>query len=299
MKKLLDLISCFLFLLFAMIMAIIPFAVLYVISDGLAFLLRRIFRYRLDVIKENIGRSNLVVNGEQQEKLVRDIYKNISDVIIESIRSFSMSRRSVLKRHRVLNPGLVQPYFESGKSIILVTGHIGNWEWGSLSAGLQTPFKVIGFYKPLKNKFIDRFLRWSRSRFGTRLMPIRKTSLTFEQQHGIPSLFLMAADQNPTKVKLSHWVRFLGRETAFLHGPEKHAMNNDYPVVFADIKRVKRGYYELYLSLITDTPSQMSPGEITLLYAEKLEEAIHRATHSWLWTHKRWKHKRNTEKITE
>ncbi|MFW5708477.1 MAG: lysophospholipid acyltransferase family protein [Bacteroidota bacterium] len=299
MKKLLDLISCFLFLLFAMIMAIIPFAVLYVISDGLAFLLRRIFRYRLDVIKENIGRSNLVVNGEQQEKLVRDIYKNISDVIIESIRSFSMSRRSVLKRHRVLNPGLVQPYFESGKSIILVTGHIGNWEWGSLSAGLQTPFKVIGFYKPLKNKFIDRFLRWSRSRFGTRLMPIRKTSLTFEQQHGIPSLFLMAADQNPTKVKLSHWVRFLGRETAFLHGPEKHAMNNDYPVVFADIKRVKRGYYELYLSLITDTPSQMSPGEITLLYAEKLEEAIHRAPHSWLWTHKRWKHKRNTEKITE
>lgn len=263
---------------------------MYVLSDFLAWLLHKVFRYRLKVIEKNILLAGLELDEKEHRKFLKNTYKNLSDVLLEGIRSFTMSRSSIKKRHKVLNPEIVSPYFQKQQSLILVTGHLGNWEWGSLSAGLQTDYHIFGFYKTLKNKFIDRFLRRSRSRFGTTLASIRKTSISFESQKKIPTLFLMAADQNPSKLHKAHWVDFMGRKTAFLYGAEKHAKQNNYPVIFAEIIRVKRGFYELDLSILADKPLEYKEGEITALFARKLEKAIRKNPSQWLWTHKRWKH---------
>ena len=136
---------------------------------------------------------------------------------------------------------------------------------------------------------MDKFVRASRSRFGTILAPIRETTQTFEDNRAVSSIYLMAADQSPSNREMSYWVEFLGRETAFLHGPEKHARKNNYPVTFAAIRRVKRGFYELELSTITDDPSTLPDGEITRRYAEKMELLIGEDPANWLWSHKRWK----------
>jgi Kdo2-lipid IVA lauroyltransferase/acyltransferase len=291
MRKTIDFLSCMAFLLFAIIIGLIPFRLLYFLSDFLAWFLRKILKYRIHVVRQNISQSKLTTSPEHTNVLIKEIYRNLADVLLEGIKSFTMSRASVLKRHKVLNPELATPYYEKKQSLILATGHIGNWEWGSLSAGIQTPFRILGFYKPLKNKCIDRFLRNSRSKFGTILAPIRKTSLSFEKYQEIPTVFLMAADQNPSHIKQAYWVNFLGRKTAFLHGLEKHARNNQLPVIFAEINRVKRGMYELQLSILADKPSAYESGEITAIYARKLESSIRKNPDSWLWTHRRWKHK--------
>ncbi len=294
-KKALHFINASFLVFFIFLIGLVPFWKLYLLSDILAWLLRKVVRYRRKVIAENLIQAGFAKEGRPDEQLIKSIYRNLSDIILEGVKSFTMSKRSVIKRHRVVNPELLTPFYERNQSLILATGHIGNWEWGSLSAGLQTPYQILGFYKRLKNPYADSFIRWSRSRFGTTLASIKETTLSFERQRGKPTLFLMAADQNPRTVKNAWWIDFLGRKTAFLHGPEKHARINEYPLVYADIVRVKRGFYEIALRLLVETPENYTPGEITAMYARELQKSIEKNPANWLWSHRRWKHQPPSE----
>jgi KDO2-lipid IV(A) lauroyltransferase len=136
---------------------------------------------------------------------------------------------------------------------------------------------------------MDKMVNRNRSRYGTILAPIRQTTSTFEAYRGHPVIYLMAADQSPSNREAAYWANFMGRDTAFLHGPEKHARINNYPVVFVAIRRVKRGFYELSLEILVEDPSQIADGEITWLFAEKLEALVREDPGNWLWSHRRWK----------
>ena len=279
----------FVFLFFVLFIGLVPFFVLYIFSDFIRIILYHIVGYRKVVISQNLIKTFPDLNKDELRKIVGSTYKNLTDILIEGIKSFTMSRAQINKRHHILNPEILNPYFEQGKSIIAVTGHYANWEWGSLSAGLQTNYKVVAFYKPLSNKWIDKFLRWSRSRFGTSLASIYETSKTFEKYQSTKTIFVMAADQSPAKAEKAYWVNFLGRDTAFLHGPEKHAVNNNYPVFYVDIQRVKRGYYQLKLAGLVENPQNTTEGEITGKFAKRLETSIKNDPGNWLWSHRRWK----------
>jgi len=279
----------FLFYLFVLLLGIVPFRLLYILSDFVSFLLRKVFKYRKDVVINNLRSSFPDLNEKEIGLIVRRVYLNLSDVFMEGIRAFTMTRQQIKERHHILNPEILDPYFEAGRGIIVVTGHYGNWEWGALSPALQTRFHIIGFYKPLKNKWMDKLINRNRSRHGTTMASIRQTTKTFETYRGQTVLYLMAADQSPSNLEMAYWVNFLDRETAFLHGPEKHARNNNYPVVFVSIRRVKRGFYKLELTSLVEDPSKLPDGEITRLFAEKLEALIREDPANWLWSHKRWK----------
>ena len=275
--------------------AILPFPLLYALSNFLSWVVGGILKYRYQVIYSNLSNTNLQLTEQQKRELISDYYRNLSDMLLEGLKSFSMSRKSVMKRHKVLNPELLEAYYQKEQSLILVTGHIANWEWGSLSAGLFSNYNLIAFYSPLRNKQIDKLLRWSRSRFGTTLCPTKGTTNTFEANKQHPTLYLMAADQSPARVASAHWINFLGRPTAFLHGPEKHARRNNYPVIFAEIIRIKRGYYELNLKTLEQHPDESEPESITRRYATELESYIKKYPSNWLWSHRRWKHKPNQQ----
>ena len=277
------------FYLFSMLVGLLPFPLLYKFSDFLSFFLRKVIRYRKAVIMDNLVSSFPGLGKEGIRGIEKRFYVNLSDVILEGIKAFTMTKEQVLARHRILNPEIMDTYFDAGQGVIIVTGHYGNWEWGALSPPLQIPYKFVAFYKPLKNKQFDKFVRMNRSRFGTYLSPIRETTRTFDNYRGQPVVYLMAADQSPSNREMAYWVSFLGRDTAFLHGPEKHARINNYPVVFAAIRRVKRGFYELELSKLVEDPSRLPDGEITRRFAEQLELLITEDPANWLWSHKRWK----------
>jgi KDO2-lipid IV(A) lauroyltransferase len=277
------------FLFFILFIGVLPFFVLYLFSGLVYFLLLHVTHYRKEIVKHNLSSAFPELNQNELERLIRHFYKNLSDVLIESIKSFSMSRAQINKRHHILNPEILDPFFKQGKSIIAVTGHYANWEWGSLSAGLQTNYDIVAFYKPLSNKWIDQFLRWSRSRFGTTLASISETTTTFEKFKSKKTIFIMAADQSPAKAEKAIWVDFLGRDTAFLHGPEKHAINNNYPVFYVDIQRIKLGYYTLELSCLVENPADMPESEITRKFGKRLETTIKAHPENWLWSHRRWK----------
>jgi KDO2-lipid IV(A) lauroyltransferase len=284
-----NLLFTFFFYLFVLLLGIVPFRLLYMLSDFVSFLLRKVFRYRKDVIMNNLKSSFPGLSEEDIGLIARKAYLNLSDIFLEGIRAFTMTRKQVRARHHILNPEILDSYFEAGHGVIVVTGHYGNWEWGTLSPALQTRYHIIGFYKPLNNKWMNKLVNRNRSRYGTTLAPIRQTTNTFKNYKGQTVIYLMAADQSPSNREMAYWVNFLGRETAFLHGPEKHARINNYPVAFVAIRRVKRGFYELKLELLVEDPSKLPDGGITMLFAEKLEALIMEDPANWLWSHRRWK----------
>lgn len=275
---------------FIFLIGIMPFFILYLFSDLMYVFLYRIFGYRIKVMYDNLALAFPDKKERELKQLVGLSYKNLTDVIVEGIKGFTMTNNQIRRRHKILNPEIVEPYFKEGKSVIALPTHYGNWEWGALSPGLFVEdFNVVGFYKPLNNTFVDRFMRKNRSRTGTTLASIYDTPRTFEKLKDIPTVYIMAADQSPSNPKKSYWVDFLGRDTAFLHGPENYARQYDIPLIYAEIQRVKRGYYELNLSVLADNPTELEKGEITRRYAKMLESQINKKPENWLWSHKRWK----------
>ena len=272
------------------LIGIIPFFLLYGFSDFMFVILYYVIGYRKKVIYKNLSESFPERNKSQINKLVRLSYRNLTDVIIEGIKGFSISHSQIKRRHKIVNPEIVEPYLKAGKSIIALPTHYGNWEWGALSPGLFIKgFKIVGFYKPLNNPYADRFMRKNRSRTGTHLASIYKTAATFERNKNTPTIYIMAADQSPSNQKRSYWVDFLGRDTAFLHGPENYARKYNIPLLYTKIERVRRGYYELTLSVLSDNPTELEKGEVTQRYAKALEDQINKQPENWLWSHKRWK----------
>jgi Kdo2-lipid IVA lauroyltransferase/acyltransferase len=273
---------------FIYLLWLIPFRVLYILSDFVAFVLFY-SGYRKAVVVDNLTKCFPAMSEKDIKRTTKLFYKNLADVLVEGIKSFTMSSKQIKERHKVLNPEICDSFIAEGKSIIFVPCHYGNWEWGSMSSGLYFPLNVIVFYTPLSNRYMDKYVKKSRAKFGTLLTSNKETSKTFEINSTSTSGYIMAADQSPSSTKNAVWVNFFGRRTAFLHGPEKYARNSRFPVIYVDIQRIKRGYYELELSIISDGHENLAEGELTKIYAHKLEKVIRNKPENWLWSHRRWK----------
>jgi KDO2-lipid IV(A) lauroyltransferase len=290
-----NLISTGLAVFFIFLVGILPFRILYLLADITRFFLHRVFAYRKKVIRSNLKRCFPEKNEHEIDQLVLKVYKNLADVTVEGFKAFTMTRRQLAERHKIVNPTLLDQFNNSNKNIIATPCHYGNWEWGSLAPSLQLNYQIAAFYTKFSNPYIDKFMRYNRSRTGAKLIPTTETSISFKKMINSRTVFIMAADQSPSKPEKAVWVNFLGQKTAFLDGPERHARANDIPVIFVDIQRVKRGFYELELSFISINSAETTTGEITRAYAGRLEKMIMEKPENWLWSHKRWKLNKQVE----
>ena len=285
-------ISLLLFKCLVTIFRILPFNVMYKCSNFLAWLLHKMVGYRIKVVDENLDLVGPNVFSTTKSEIKKQIYLNLADISLESIKGLTMSPKTLKERHKWMNPELLDDAYQRHKSIILVTGHFNNWEWGAFSPSYFLKHKVIGLYKPLTNKLLNKYVLKKRASSGTVLADINDTNKYFDEYHDQKSIFLMAADQSPTKPELAIWTRFLGIKTPCLHGVEKYVEKYKLPVVYCDIQRVKRGFYTLELSWIRkieDAPYVY--GDITKKFMAELEKRILKNPGSWLWSHRRWKHK--------
>ena len=209
---------------FIFLIGLIPFRVLYVISDFLSFVLYHVVGYRRKVVVDNIRQSFPELSEAEQKRLVRLSYKNLADIITEGVKAFTMSDKQIVARHKFVNPEFLTPYIEAGKSVILLPAHCGNWEWGGLSIPLQLDYKhVIVLYKPLSNKFADRLVKKNRMRTGIFMGSIHKTAKLFQAYAAQTTAFFLIADQSPSNLRKANWINFLGRERPF------YTVRNDMP----------------------------------------------------------------------
>lgn len=274
---------------------LMPFRCLYIFSDICSFAMHHIFRYRRKTVYENLRRSFPEKSNEELNRITHKFYKNLCDVSLESIKGHSMSTAKLLKRYKCLNPEVANHYFEKRQSVIFALSHYANWEWGTQVAGSIFMHKAISFYKPLSNKYLDKYFLDQRATRGMELFSIYQTKFIFRAEDHIPRAYFLVSDQSPSNKKRSYWLKFLNQDTACIHGIESYARLFNVPVIYADVQRVGRGKYTISLEVLCDKQENTQQGEITGLYMRKLEEIIIKKPEDWLWSHRRWKIKKPAE----
>lgn len=274
----------------------VPFRVLYALSDAMAFVLRRVVGYRQAVIWGNLRRAFPEKSEDELRMIVRGAYRNLTDITLETIKGFTAPLAVVTSRAVIKNAELVNQYMDRGQSIILAGSHFNNWEWLGLAIPGPIRGACISAYKPLTNRLVDRYYNERRVRGGMIMASMEDTYKAIRKYQGQPALFLLIADQSPSSRKSAQWLPFFHQETAFMPGIEFFARRFRYPVLYFHVERVRRGYYELTYQVICADPAQTGEGEITRAYAEHIERIIAEHPESWLWSHKRWKIKRENDK---
>ncbi|MDL2261895.1 lysophospholipid acyltransferase family protein [Bacteroidales bacterium OttesenSCG-928-I21] len=272
---------------------IIPYKLLYIISDFFYFIIFKVLKYRRNVVFDNLRRSFPKKTEDEIITLTKKFYKHLADISLESIKGMTISEKNLKKRYQVLNTEITDEYFSKNESILCFTSHYGNWEYGILATAHALKHQAVALYLPLTNKYSEKYGLKKRSRFGTLMVAVQDAKNLFSKTLERPNAIILAADQNPSNPEKSIWVNFLNRVTACLHGPEAYSKKTNFPVVYFKISKPKRGYYTLEIEKLIDNPSSYAPGEITQIYMKKLEEDILEKPEYWLWSHRRWKHTKN------
>lgn len=270
----------------------LPFPVMYLLSDFLYLVIYRLAGYRKKVVMQNISRSFPQKSKTEQQQIMDAFYSHLCDLVVESIKIFSISEKQVLQRMTCRNPELMNKYFDRNKSVILAGGHYNNWELFAVAVHKFISHKPVGIYKPLSNLFFDEKMRQTRGKFGLEMLSTRDVKSFFETRSGELTATIFAIDQSPGNAKSAYWMNFLNQDTAVLFGMEKYAVEYNLPVLFGRLNKLKRGHYELEFEEITAAPAEMPYGWITEKATSMIEADIILAPEFWLWSHKRWKKKR-------
>ena len=271
----------------------LPFWLLYRFSDMLYFMFRYILKYRFKVITENLTLAFPEKPKEEIREIRNKFYRHICDVIFESIKVFSISDQEIESRLTIKGAELANGFYDQGRSIIALAIHYNNWEWTSF---VQSKLKhqILTIYNPMRgNNAFENFVVHNRSKWGSECIPVHKTARTVVERnlkYQLTGLWL-AADQTPP-ANSKFWTIFLNRETPFFQGPEKIAASTNQPVFFQHTKKTGRGKYEIEYSVLFENPKEVEQKEILLAYVRKAEEIIRQEPEYYLWSHRRWKHKR-------
>ena len=277
---------------FAWLITWLPLRVLYLLSDFCYLILYFIVGYRKKVTRRNITNSFPEKSEKEIRKIERRFYRYFCDLFVETLKLMHMSKKQMNKRMVYINGDYIQKLYDTGRSVMLMTSHYGNWEWTSSFSQFYPDKPVYQIYRRLKNKNFDKFMYNLRTRFGARNIEKHNIlrSMVSLKKNGQLCMFGMLSDQTPSPNNIHYWTKFLHQDTPMLTGTEQLARKFNYPLVYVDVKRVKRGYYECMVVPLCDEPTKTTDLEITEKYAKLLEEAINQAPEYWLWTHKRWKH---------
>lgn len=276
------------------IISILPFRILYVVSDILYLLVYYIIGYRKKTVKYNIA----LVFPDKSEKeittLSKKFYHHLCDMILESVKSLTVSEAEMMKRFKFKNIEEIHKLEKENKNIVLMCAHYANFEWIFIAQKFVN-HKGYGVYKRLANKYFDRLIKRKRAKYNTQLITTKETIPVLMEsiKKGELSISGFVSDQSPKVNKAYHWNDFMGIKVPVHTGAEMLAKRLDSSVVFFGVKKIKRGYYETTFTTLAQNANDYKNYEITDMFLKLVEEQIYSAPEYYLWTHKRWKHKDN------
>lgn len=277
---------------FIWLISILPFQLLYALSDGLYIIIYKLVGYRKKVVQNNLR----LVFPEKPETEINDItekfYHHFCDMMVEAIKSLTISEESMKERLTFTNVELLTNLGKQNRSIILMCGHYGSWEWIFI---LQTYLEHKGYavYSRLSNKYFDRLVKRIRAKYNSTLITTKETvpTLTKSKLAGELTINGFVSDQSPQVERAYHWNEFMGIKVPIHTGAEMLAKRLDMSVVFFRVKRLKRGYYETTFEMLAQDPNEYPNYEISDMFTKKVEKQIREAPQYYLWTHRRWKHR--------
>ncbi|WP_298535583.1 lysophospholipid acyltransferase family protein [uncultured Algibacter sp.] len=276
---------------FLWLISLLPFRILYGISDFTFVFIYHIFGYRKKVVTNNIKLAFPEKSDQEIASIRKKFYHHFCDMLIESIKSITVSEKEIIKRYTFPNVEEIHQLEKENKSIVLMMGHYGSWEWIFI---LQKHVNYIGYavYKQLSNKYFDKLVKRIRARYNSYLITTKETFPTLIKAKRNNELTFngFVFDQSPKVDKAMHWQKFMGIKVPVHVGAEILAKRLDMVTLFLKVRRVKRGYYEATFTDIIRNPRDYKDFDITDQSLKRVEEQIREAPEFYLWTHKRWKH---------
>lgn len=270
-------------------LSLAPLWALYALSGLIYVLAFYVARHRHRVIREQLAKVFPALTESQRTAIHKRFLKNFCDVLVELVKSMSIAPEEMIARVRIDNLQAIRQFLDSNRSVMLVTSHLGNWEWLLQGVTLQLGYPVDAAYKPLHDAWAERLVLEVRSRFGARLIPAKDLLADFLRRRGVVRALAMNADQAPVSTDKRYWTRFLGQDTAFYVGAEQIARAMRLPVLYLLMRRESRGRYEVEVRELWDGRETLEPNAITERYARACEADVLEHPADWLWSYRRWK----------
>ena len=278
------------------VITLLPLRILYVFSDFLYLVLYYLLKYRRKVVAENLRNSFPEKSTEELKAIEKKFFRHLADLMVEILKLTHMSKAQSLRHMTITNPEILERLYSEGRDVVAVIGHYNNWEWLK-SLIFHTRYQTVSIYKPLQDKRFDNFLLGLRKREGMILTPMSLIvrEIIEARKANRRSLYSFITDQTPPKEDIKYWTKFMNQDAPVYLGAEKIASKYDMAVVFFNVQKVKRGYYNYTPELLFDHTAGLPEHVITEKHVRRLEEIIIEKPEFWIWSHRRWKHKRPAE----
>jgi len=277
---------------FIMLLSILPFRILYFISDCFYYLIYYIIGYRKKTVLYNLKLAFPKKSDKEIKTISKKFYHHFVDLFLEMIKTFTISNEEILKRFYLTNKEELTTFLNKHQNVLLMSSHYANYEW-LFSLNLSINHNGFGAYKKLKNNYFDKLIRKSRGRFNTQLVSTKEFFRTVDQNDAkqIPCIYGLLSDQSPRVEKTHHWSEFFGVKVPVYTGTEMLAKKYNYSIIYMKTAKVKRGYYQTTMHILSETPTKVPDYQISDLFMQKLEGQIIKKPEYYFWTHKRFKHK--------
>jgi len=274
-------------------MTLLPLRVLYIFSDIMFFSLYYLPGYRRSVVETNLRNSFPGKSEEERRIIARKYYRHLCDLIIETLKLTHIGKNELMKRMRLTNPEVLEKFYDEGRDVVVVLGHYCNWEWLNILP-LYTRLRNVPIYKPLQNRHFNRFMLNLRLTNDCDPTPMANVvrELIRNRKINRRALYGFMTDQTPPRGEIKYWTNFLNQDTPVYLGAEKIAIKYDMAIVFFNIQKIKRGYYTFTAETLFEHATGLPEEQITEKHVKRLEAIIREKPQYWLWSHRRWKHKR-------
>jgi KDO2-lipid IV(A) lauroyltransferase len=275
------------------VITLLPLRVLYLFSDFLYLVLYYFPSYRRKVVARNLKNSFPEKSDEELKSIEKKFYRHLADVFIETVYVTHMSLEEQKRRFTITNLELIHKLREEKRDVIAVMGHFNNWEWPTFLPSALL-YKTLIIYRPLRNKYFDRHIKNQRSKNGIVLTPTAMIirEIISNKNNNINTLSVFLTDQTPAINEIKYWTTFLNQDTPIYTGTEKIASKYDMAIVYFNVQKIKRGYYNMNIELLLEHTAGLPESVITETHVRRLEKIIQEKPEYWLWSHRRWKHKK-------
>lgn len=285
-KFLSKILNYFLFYLLLLV-SLLPMPLLYGLSAIMFFVLYYLLRYRRQVVRKNL--LTCFPDHKGLKRIEKQFYIFLSEMFFETIKCLTIRKKNLQKRIVCDDTGIMEHFARNNQSVVFLSAHYGNWEMLIYAMNFLFPHLAVGVGKPLSNQVMNILINNKRSRFGMKIINANNIKEEFEKDKKRLTASLFLADQYPGGANKGFRSMFLNTETFFMYGAEKYAVKYNFPVVYAEMQKVRRGHYRLHIKTITLNPATEEYGYIMNSYVNCLQQTILKAPQNWLWSHKRWK----------
>ncbi len=276
------------------LITLLPLDVLYLSSDVLYLFLSRFYRRR--IVEENLRNSFPEKTPEELLEIEKKFYRHLADLFVETLKLTHMTNKELKRRFTLNNPELLDHLYKGGRDLAVVHSHYNNWEW-LVCLPLYSDYKVVSIYKPLQDKRFDSFINRNRTRNNLSITPMTHVvrEIIKNRKKNIRAMYGFIADQTPAKPDIKYWTQFMNQETPVYLGIEKIALKYDMAVVFLNVQKIRRGHYSLIVELLFESTAGLPEYLVTETHVHRLEKLIREKPEYWIWTHLRWKHKKEQQ----